>query len=127
MGIFPNALFSLLKSHAINALNPCVSSCKFLKCSKCSMISLYVSIWPNIIVAVVIIPNLCACLIMSSQLLVLIFLGDIFFLICSLRISAPPPGIVFSPAFFKSFKTSLMLLPEMRLIRSISGGENACT
>ena len=62
-----SAVFSGWKVQPMNAVKPPVRSCRSRRCSRCSIRSSSVSTWPNIIVAVVLMPRPCAFSITSSH------------------------------------------------------------
>jgi hypothetical protein len=82
-----------------------------------------VSRCPYIIVAVVLNPILCASRITPAQSALEPFRWLIFFFTLSERISAPPPGIVRSPASQRRRSTSGTVRPETRAIPCISDVE----
>ena len=67
----------------------------------------------------------CASYITPSHSSALHFLGEIFSLTLSTKISAPPPGIDCKPASINLFKTSRTFNPETSAICKISSGERA--
>ena len=75
--------------------------------TKCSNLSSIVSTCPNIIVADVVIFNLCASLIMSNQTLPDHLPVLIILLTLSLRISAPAPGRLSIPDSFNDDNASV--------------------
>ena len=86
------------KVQQMNAVKPPVSSCSWRSRSKCSIRSANVSTWPNIMVAVLRPPSSCQARMTLSQSSVSTLPRVISLRTRSTRISAPPPGMLPSPA-----------------------------
>ena len=104
-GIFASWVLSGWKVQQMNAVKPWVSSCNCRTRSRCSILSARVSTCPNIIVAVLTPPNSCQTRITFSQSSVITLPRVISLRTRSTKISAPPPGMLPSPASLRRSRT----------------------
>lgn len=117
--------------HGMNARNPFEPSGFLLWTSlirtRWSKRSSIVSTWPNIMVALVVMPSLWASCITSSHSWPEHFPLEISLLTLSSSISAPAPGMESIPAFRSRERVSLYESLESFDIWTISGGPKACS
>ena len=108
------------------AANPPVSSCSARSTRRCSTRSANVSMVPYIMVALVRRPRRCASRITPIHSAVVVLRGAMTSRTGSTRISAPPPGMLSSPAAMRRSSTSPVSSFEYSPMCSTSDGDSAC-
>ena len=104
-GILESCVLSGWKVQQMNAVKPWVSSCNWRIRSRCSTLSASVSTCPNIIVTVLTPPSSCHTRMTFSQSSVMTLPRVISLRTRSTKISAPPPGMLPSPASLRCSRT----------------------